>query len=85
MRLMKNWKIIFRILFNHLILRLADKRGAATLLDFGKFYRDENGILYYENSAKIFKITSTYIEKLKDVTPTLKERITELINSELLR
>ena len=82
---MKNWKMIFRILFKHLILRLADKRGEASLPDFGKFYRDENGVLYFENSNKIFKITSTYIEKFKDETPTLKQRITKLINSELLR
>ena len=82
---MKNWKMIFRILFEHLILRLADKHGEASLPDFGKFHRDENGVLYFENSNKIFKITSTYIEKLKDDTPTLKQRITKLINSELLR
>lgn len=82
---MKNWKMIFRIMFEHLILRLADKRGEASLPDFGKFYRDEDGVLYYENSEKILKITSRYVEKLKDTAPTLKQRITELINSELLR
>ena len=43
------------------------------------------GFNIFENSNKIFKITSTYIEKLKDETPTLKQRITKLINSELLR
>lgn len=82
---MKNWRTILHILFKHLILRLADKRGEAPLPDFGKFYRDEAGVLFYENNSKIFKITSSYIEKIKNETPTLKERITELINSELLR
>lgn len=82
---MKNWKIIFRALLKFLFEPFTDKRGEASLPDFGKFYRDENGVLYFENSNKIFKITSTYIEKLKDETPTLKQRITKLINSELLR
>ena len=82
---MKNWKIIFRALLKLLVEPFTDKRGEASLPDFGKFYRDENDVLYFENSNKIFKITSTYIEKLKDETPTLKQRITKLINSELLR
>lgn len=82
---MKNWKMIFHILFEHLILRLADNRGEGLPIDLGKFYRDEDGVLYYENSEKILKITSRYVEKLKDTAPTLKQRITELINSELLR
>lgn len=83
--IMKNLKTIFRILFEHIILRLSDNRGSAPMPDFGKFYRDENGILFYENENKIFKITSRYIEKVKDDVPTLSERITNLINSELIR
>lgn len=83
--IMKNLKTIFRILFEHIILRLSDNRGSAPMPDFGKFYRDEKGILFYENENKIFKITSRYIEKVKDTVPTLSERITNLINSELIR
>lgn len=85
MIIIKNWKIFLRIVFKQIIAILSDNRGEASLPDFGKFYRDAAGVLYYENDKKIFKITSRHIEKIKDKAPTLKQRITELINSELIR
>lgn len=83
---MIDWRMLLRIYWERFIARIfCDNRGEASLPDFSKFKRAEDGTIYYESNNKIFKITAKYIEKVKDNSPTLKQKIENLINTELIR